>query len=80
MANKIVSNTGPIIHLNEINFLKALDVFSDILIPEEVANELRKNKISILSKIKIVRLTSESKDKAKINVNARQQRNLPDEV
>ncbi|MBS3092907.1 DUF3368 domain-containing protein [Candidatus Pacearchaeota archaeon] len=69
MANKIVSNTGPIIHLNEINFLKALDVFSDILIPEEVANELRKNKISILSKIKIVRLTSESKDKAKIITN-----------
>ena len=69
MANKIVSNTGPIIHLNEINFLEVLDIFSSVFIPEEVANELKKNNVLILRKIKIIKLTSESKDKVKIITN-----------
>ena len=69
MANKSVSNTGPILHLHEIKLLKALDIFSHILIPNEVENELRKNKIIFPSKIKIVALENEFKDKAKIFVN-----------
>ena len=69
MANKVVSNTGPILHLHEINLLKALDIFSNILIPHEVENELRKNKIVFPSKIRIVALEGEFKDKAKIFVN-----------
>ncbi len=69
MANKAVSNTGPILHLHEINLLKVLDIFSNILIPHEVENELRKSKIIFPSKIKIVALKNEFKDKAKIFVN-----------
>lgn len=69
MVNKVVSNTGPILHLCEINLFKALNIFSNILIPHEVENELRKNKIVFPSKIKVVALGSEFKDKAKIFVN-----------
>lgn len=69
MVNRVVSNTGPIIHLTEINFLEALTVFSNVLIPEEVKNELRRNAISIPSKIKIVSLKNEWKDLVKILTN-----------
>lgn len=69
MENKVVSNTGPILHLAEINLVKALDVFPYMLIPHEVEHELRKNKIALPSRIKIIALDSEFKDKAKIFVN-----------
>ena len=69
MANKAVSNTGPILHLYEINLLKVLDLFLHILIPYEVENELRKNKIIFPSKVKVAALKNEFKDKAKIFVN-----------
>ncbi len=69
MANKVVSNTGPILHLYEISLLKAFNIFSNILIPHEVENELRKNKIVFPSKIKAVALGDEFKDKAKIFAN-----------
>ncbi len=44
MADNAVSNTGPILHLTEINLIKVLDIFSSVFIPEEVAEELRKIK------------------------------------
>lgn len=69
MANKAISNTGPILHLTEIDLQKTLEIFPVIFIPTEVVNELRKNKISIPSKIKILKLNSESKDIVKILVN-----------
>ncbi len=69
MENKAVSNTGPILHLAEINLVKAFDIFSHILIPHEVEHELRKNKIVFPSQIKVIALDSEFKDKAKIFVN-----------
>ena len=69
MANKVVSNTGPILHLHEINLLKALNIFTHILIPHEIESELRKNKVIFPSKIKIVVLENDFKDKAKIFVN-----------
>lgn len=69
MENKAVSDTGPIIHLSEINFVNSLDIFSKILIPEEVSNELRLSKISIPKNIDIVLLKPESKDKVKIFTN-----------
>ena len=73
MENKAVSNTGPIIHLTEIDLLKALKIFSSIIIPEEVASELRKNNISVPSKVRITKLVSTNKDTVKLLTN---QKNL----
>ena len=69
MANKSVSNTGHILHLHEINLLNVLDIFSHILIPYEVENELRKNKIVFPSKVKVTALENDFKDRVKIFVN-----------
>jgi predicted nucleic acid-binding protein len=69
MANKAVSNTGPILHLTEINFTKSLNIFSVVLIPEEVAKELNKNKTQIPNKIKILNLKPERKDAVKVLTN-----------
>ena len=40
MENRAVSDTGPIIHLSEINLIKVFDIFSEVVIPEEVEKEL----------------------------------------
>ena len=69
MGNKAVSNTGPIIHLTEINLIKALNIFQSITIPEEVKKELIKNNVPIPKRIKITKLKPESKDKTKILTN-----------
>lgn len=69
MGNKAVSNTGPILHLSEIVLTKALHIFGSFYIPEEVASELRKNKIYIPKKVKIIALKAEGKDTAKILAN-----------
>jgi len=69
MVNRIVSDTGPIIHLSEINFIKVLDIFSEALIPEEVYNELRLSKIPVPKRIKIVGLKPEFKDSVKVLTN-----------
>jgi len=73
MENKAVSNTGPIVHLTEINLLKALNIFSNIIIPEEVASELKKNNTPIPSKVKITKIISTNKDTVKLLTN---QKNL----
>ena len=44
-GNRAVSDTGPIIHLTEINLIKVFDIFSAVLIPEEVERELKNSKI-----------------------------------
>ena len=69
MENKAVSDTGPIIHLNEINLIKVLNIFSIVIIPEEVEKELKNSKILILKKIKILKLSPSYKDKIKILTN-----------
>lgn len=69
MVNKAVSNTGPILHLTEINFIKAFDIFSIILIPQAVASELRKRKAAVPSKVKIYEVKGEWKDMVKILTN-----------
>ncbi len=66
MANKAVSNTGPIIHLTEINLLEAFNVFSQTLIPEEVEKELGISKTAIPKKIKVLKILPEFKDRIKI--------------
>ncbi|MEK6915416.1 MAG: DUF3368 domain-containing protein [Nanoarchaeota archaeon] len=66
MENRVVSNTGPIIHLTEISLINSLNLFSIILTSKEVAEELSKHKISIPKRIKIKELTSYSKDSTKL--------------
>jgi predicted nucleic acid-binding protein len=69
MENKAVSNTGPIIHLSEINLINAFNIFREILTPDEVVSELRKNKINIPKSIKVKSLKGEWKDLVKILTN-----------
>lgn len=69
MASRVVSNTGPLMHLNEINFIKALEVFREVYIVGEVKSELIRNKINIPKRIRIVSLKPQFKDIAEILVN-----------
>jgi len=69
MENRAVSDTGPIIHLSEINLIKVFDIFSIVVIPEEVERELKNCKILISKKIKILKLSPDFKDKVKIFTN-----------
>jgi len=69
MVSRVVSNTGPILHLNEISLIKALDVFRYVYIADEVKNELVRSKTSIPKSIKLVNLKPQFKDVAEILVN-----------
>ena len=69
MVNEAVSDTGPIIHLTEINLLKAFNIFSKLTIPYEVEKELQRYKVAVPSNVKIKKLTDGSKDKVKILTN-----------
>ena len=66
MENKAVSDTGPIIHLSEINSLPVLYKLYSIIIPEEVESELHKHKIIIPKEINVKKLNPAFKDKIKI--------------
>ncbi len=70
MANKVVSNTAPLIHLKEIDLINALNIFEEILIPPEVENEIKNNNLpEVLERIKVINLNSKWKDTANILVN-----------
>ena len=71
MANKVVSNTGPLMHLAEIDLVKALGVFQEVYVAQEVINELKRNKFkeSIFREIKLINLKPKFKDVAEILVN-----------
>ncbi|OGJ22210.1 hypothetical protein A3K73_06440 [Candidatus Pacearchaeota archaeon RBG_13_36_9] len=69
MASKAVSNTGPIIHLTEIDLIKSLNIFSEILIPGEVENELKESDTQIPRKVKVIKILPEFKDRVKIITN-----------
>ncbi|ATZ61392.2 MAG: hypothetical protein BME93_04765 [Methanosarcinales archaeon Met12] len=58
---KAVSDTGPIIHLNEIDCLDVLKLF-DVVIPLEVESEVKN--MGILFKVKTQRLTKKEKNRA----------------
>lgn len=64
MANKLsaVSDSGPIIHLLEIDAAKAFKILKELIIPEEVFNETKRLQIT---KSKIIRLDEKHKDIAK---------------
>ncbi len=70
MANKAVSDTGPIIHLKELDLISCLKIFDKIMIPEEVNNELRKRGIAKLKSISIVPLKKDFMNLVKKLVNA----------
>jgi predicted nucleic acid-binding protein len=69
MVSKVVSNTGPLIHLEEIKLSRVLGIFKNIFIPEEVKNELEKYNILLSKKIKVMNLRGKFKDVAEILVN-----------
>jgi predicted nucleic acid-binding protein len=69
MANNAVSDTGPIIHLSEIDAIQSFKVFSRTLIPPEVNSEIKKHKIDLPKWIKIEKLEPKSKDTANILMN-----------
>ena len=69
MVSKAVSDTGPILHLNEINLIKALDAFKEVYIAEEVKNELIKNKVNVPKSISLINIKPQFKDVAEILVN-----------
>lgn len=67
-----ISNTGPILHLSEINYLKALRIVKNVFVPPEVWRELKRGKIGgELEKakfIKTVELGKRGKDLASLLV------------
>jgi predicted nucleic acid-binding protein len=69
MEAKAVSDSGPIIHLNEINFLESFNIFNSVLIPEEVESEIKKHKIYPMKKIRVAALNTRHKDIVKILTN-----------
>ena len=70
MGNKIaVSNTGPIIHLKEIDLLTVLNIFDKIIIPTEVKNELMEHKIREIENFEVVNIKQQFNDLSSIIVN-----------
>ncbi len=68
MESRAVCDTGPIMHLSEIELSRALDIFSRIIIPAEVLNELRRNKIPA-GRAEVVKLNSQGKDNSYLFAN-----------
>src|SRR3989344_2555618 len=66
MVSEAVSNTGPILHLSEINLLNIMSLFSSVSIPEEVRNELRRYNINLPKKIKVKKISPKFKDTVKV--------------
>ncbi|EDN66537.1 hypothetical protein BGP_3323 [Beggiatoa sp. PS] len=61
---KAIIDTGPVLHLNEINQLLALDVFEQLKLPDLVDNELRTyhintNQLNLKAKILIASVEQE---------------------
>jgi predicted nucleic acid-binding protein len=65
MVNKAISDSGPIIHLNEISLLNAFSVFQTTLIPGAVSDEIKKQGITD-KKIQVINLGAELKEMTKI--------------
>jgi len=55
-VDNAISNTGPILHLSEINYLKALHIVKNVFVPPEVWRELKKSKVrGELKKVKFIK-------------------------
>jgi len=64
---KAVSDTGPLLHLSEIQCQNALDIVQQLLVPPEMNLELRKRQVA-LDRIQVIGLTAKGKDRSKILV------------
>lgn len=62
MENKSVSDTGPIIHLSEVELMKSLKIVKEVLIPPEVKEELKNYKIKLSNNIRETRLDPNNKN------------------
>lgn len=69
MGSSAVSDTGPIIHLSEINAVKTFKIFRSVVIPPEVKDELQKNKIVIPKHIRVKSLGDRFKDYVSVFAN-----------
>jgi predicted nucleic acid-binding protein len=58
-------DTGPILHLGQVECLKALETIQKILVPDEVIRELRRNP-ALPPNCSVVTLSGKSKDLARI--------------
>ncbi|MCI4367022.1 MAG: hypothetical protein L3K08_04660 [Thermoplasmata archaeon] len=60
-----VFDTGPILHLGQVECLKALEAIQKVLVPEEVVRELHRNP-ALPPNCSVTALSGKSKDLAKI--------------
>ena len=67
--DKIVSNTGPLLHLSEINLTTIFRLFKHAFIPSVVAEELRKYNVHVPSSVNVLPLSAEGKDHVKVLAN-----------
>lgn len=67
--DKVVSNTGPVLHLSEISLVEIFKLFKKVYVPNMVAEELKRHQIPLSSKIKILPLSAKNKDHVKILTN-----------
>lgn len=64
MKSKAVLDAGPLIHLEQVNKLRVLDIIQEKIISTEVADEIG-TKLREKADIKVKELDSKSKDKSK---------------
>jgi predicted nucleic acid-binding protein len=60
-----VIDTGPILHLGQVDGVKALEAIRKVLVPEEVVRELQR-KVALPPNCSVTALSGKSKDLAKI--------------
>lgn len=60
-----VFDTGPIIHLGQVECLKVLDSIRKVLVPDEVVRELQRNP-ALPTNCSVITLNGKSKDLAKV--------------
>ncbi len=60
MADRVVADAGPVIHLDEAGVLRFLDEFGELVIPETVLAELHE---STRDSLRTIEFTSESVDR-----------------
>lgn len=59
MENRVVSDTGPILHLHEINKQGLLSLFSKIIISQIIQEELSKYRLKINNNITIAKINND---------------------
>jgi len=65
LKQRAVSDSGPVIHLSEVNALSSFGVFKEVLVPPEVKSEIAKF-VSVAAPLTVTRLNAAAKDLANI--------------